>query len=322
MESPVITLGTDPEIFAVNADPTILAQKNLPVVDSAIPAWYILGLTNPEAHTIALPDGELGPDGLALEFTTRVSADPRTMVEYIRNNLLATKQYADTFGATLSVAPRAYVHQAFIDMLPKEYGKASSLQVLGCDPDYCIYDHIKIPEKPDPRTFNYRTSGGHIHVGIGELTKNRLIVNYIIAALDATIGCASKVLCSSEEAKLRQQMYGMPGMLRTDHRRGTIEYRTLPAQALIQTPELCERMFTVASKVTGLIVGTFNDTGVGGVMELMAKSIGDLETIFKRAEMIKDHNIEACRAMCWTDMVGDLLTYKMPQDFLLHGWGE
>lgn len=320
MSTSVITLGTDPELFAMGANSAILAEKHLPIVDGAIPAWYVMGLTDPDMHTIVLPEGELTPDGAALEFTTRPTADPRIMVDYIRRNLLATKELTDAFGSTLSVTPRAYVHQAFIDMLPKEYGKASSLQVLGCDPDVCVYDNITIPAKPDPRTYNYRTSGGHIHVGIGDLTKNRMVVSYIIAALDATIGCASKVLCSSEEAKLRQLMYGMPGMYRSDHKRGTIEYRTLPAQALIQTPELCERMFTIASNVTGLIVDTFQESGIRGVADLMTTEIGDLDIIFKRAEMIKDHNIEACRAMCWTSMVGDLLEYEMPQDFLLHGW--
>lgn len=314
-----VTLGTDPELFIEQPNVDILAQRGLPNVPGAVPAWFALGLVDPEQHIIELPHGALGPDGAALEFTTDVTTDPKRMVEFLRANLAATRRFADALGGKLTVNPRVYVDQTYIDLLPQRYGKACSLQLLGCDPDVNAYD-MQLPAKPNPKKHNYRTSGGHIHIGIGELTQDRTIVAYTVAALDATLGCASKILCSSEEARLRQEQYGYPGMYRVDHRRGTLEYRTMPAQALIQTPELAEMCFDTAARVGDWVLELVRDNGQSGAVEEIKKHIGDLDVIFQRAEMIRDHNIQGCRELVWAEMVSKMLTYEMPTDFYLHGW--
>lgn len=316
-----VTLGSDPELFATDIPNTYLDANRLPhIQNGALPAWYAMQLSDIENVLVPLPAGELSPDGLALEFTTKVAHDAVQMTEFIRQNILATKAFTDRIGGKLSVAPRIFVAQEYINLLPETYGKASSLQILGCDPDYCVYPDLVIPQKPDPKTYNYRTSGGHIHLGIGALTQNRVIVSYLIAALDATIGVASTVLCNSEEAFLRKVLYGKPGMYRTDHKRGTVEYRTAPAQALIQTPDLTYAMFDIATRIGDLVVSTFEAGGQSAVVEVLTNNIGDLDTMFKRAQAISDHDIETCAEMAWHGMIGDLLNYEMPNDFYLHGW--
>lgn len=316
-----VTIGSDPELFATDVPSTYLTEKGLPELNSgALPAWYAMQLNDVENVRVALPAGDLSPDGAALEFTTRVAHNAAEMTEFIRQNILATKALTDRIGGKLSVAPRIYVDPSYINLLPETFGKAASLQILGCDPDFCVYPDMAIPQKPDPKVYPWRTSGGHIHLGIGKLTENRMMVSYLIAALDATVGIASTVLSNTEEAYLRKQLYGYPGMYRVDHKRGTIEYRTSPAQTLIQTPDLTYAMFDIAQRLGDLVVNTFDTGGAAAVVETLSRGIGDLDTMFRRAEAIRDHDIETCKAMAWHDMLGGLLNYQMPEDFYLHGW--
>src|SRR6185369_16518897 len=159
------------------------------------------------------------------------------------------------------VNPRAFVDQRFIDMLPEDkYGKKGSLQVLGCDPDFNVYS-LDVPDKPDPKTHNFRTSGGHIHLGVGHaFVHDHTAVTYLGALLDQTLGAIGTALCDSKEAAQRLEQYGWAGMVRTNKKIGTLEYRTLPAQALVQTPELALLMFSAAQAVGSFASSLFNES--------------------------------------------------------------
>lgn len=315
-----VLLGTDPEFFVESPNPQVLIAKNLfPDARGALPAYFAMGLEDPKDCRRTLPHGVLMPDGLALEFTVDPDNNPAIMVERMRQNIIATRDIVAQFQGTLSVCPRIYVDQRYIDALPVKYGKACSLQLLGCDPDICAYGW-ELPKKPDPKTHNFRTSGGHVHFGLGtEFVSDNALVAHFIALCDATLGAATTVLCDSPEALARKEQYGQPGMYRTDHKRGTVEYRTMPAQAF-QTPELAYMIFSKAAELGDWASDLFNRQGQQATVAAISERIGGLGRAFELAEYIRDHNAKGCLELMDRTLMADVLAYNMPEGFALHGW--
>lgn len=315
----MILLGSDPEFFLEHPLPTALESRGLPGdAVGAVPAYFAMGLESPRDHLRALPYGTLTPDGAALEFTIDPSPSPAEMVERMRQNIQATRDIVAHLCGQLSANPRVYIDPRYIQALPVTYGKACSLQVLGCDPDVCAYGW-DLPRKPNPKTHPYRTSGGHIHFGLGQdFVSNRALVSYFIALCDATLGAATTVLFQSEEARLRKEQYGQPGMYRVDTKRGTVEYRTMPAQAF-QTPELAYMIFTKAAEIGNWAHDLYASEGANTV-QIIAQRIGGLEKAFDLANNIRDHHAENCLRLMETDTMADVLSYTLPEGFMIHGW--
>lgn len=335
-----VTIGSDPELFTVGAHPDALIAHGWPgdLAASTIPAFFSLGLQDP-SDKIRLPQGVLTPDGLAAEFTVTPAHTPDQIVEYIRQNIHATAEIAArTLGCRLSVAPRAWVDPRFIDMLNEDYGKSCSLQLLGCDPDFSVYN-MALPDKPDPKKHQHRTSGGHIHLFVGtDFAADQGAVSYLTALLDRTIGAAGTYLCSSEEAFKRKEQYGYPGMIRVPQTEdgsllGTVEYRTLPAQALVQTPELARLMFTTAQECACLMTDIWeNCSNQQNAYREFGHIVGSFRDALQFAEAIARHAVDVCRddQLRWmdanssysaiTEPLADLQDYTPHQDFELHGW--
>lgn len=323
MQPNIVTLGSDPELFAIKAQPHRLVELGLDssLVESTIPSVFF-----GTEHT--LPHGTLTNDGLALEFTVNPTKDIEEIVDRIRQNIRRTYEIvASIVDGTLSVIPTAYVAQQFIDMLPEDkYGKKSSLQVLGCDPDYNVYG-LDIPAKPNPKQHNYRTSGGHIHIEMGkEFVHDQAAVAFLTAILDQTIGAAGTILCNSKEAQERLKMYGWAGMVRTNREIGTVEYRTLPAQALIQTPDLAYMMFATASHI-GTWAKTIYCNNQPDFIHAAEELIGGYDDAVRGAWSVIKHDIPECRAILErssaffnTPVLKDLLIYQIPDHFELEGW--
>jgi hypothetical protein len=316
----MIMLGTDPETFAVHPSRKALEERGLQgSEDSALPAFFAMDLTSPDNCRVNLPFGTLTPDGLALEYTVDPTGDPDDMVERMRANIRAIQNIVDKFQAKLSVAPRIYVDPWYIEQLPVSYGKACSLQLLGCDPDRCAYGW-ELPKKPDPRVHTFRTSGGHIHFGLGkEFVSDQTLVAYFVALCDSTLGAASTILCDSVEALLRKEQYGMPGMFRTDPGRGTLEYRTMPGQ-MFQTPELTRLVFQTAADIGNWAHDIFVAEGQKACVAQMAERIGGIDTAMTLAGYIRDHDTKGCLAYMQADYMSALLDYDMPKGFEIHGW--
>lgn len=335
-----VTIGSDPELFTVGAPSDALASLgwDRDLTTSTIPAFFSLGLEQPD-QMITLPQGTLRPDGLAAEFTVTPAHTPSQIVEFIRQNIRATAEIAQrTMGCRLSVNPRAWVDPRFIAALPESFGKSCSLQMLGCDPDFSVYN-MDLPDKPDPKVHQYRTSGGHIHLFVGQgFAADQGAVSYLTALLDRTIGAAGTYLCASPEAYKRKEQYGYPGMIRVPTRAdgsllGTVEYRTLPAQALVQTPELARLMFTVAQECARYMTDIFYDADdAADAYTDFGHIVGSFRDAYQFAEVIARHDVTLCREdqARWMDEnsslvsilspLSELQSYRAHEDFELYGW--
>jgi len=297
-----------------------------------IPAYYALRIADPLEPEIALPHGIVTPDGMAVEFTVTPTNSVDTIIEYLRDNLRTTQQMLAANGCGISVEPYFHTDPYYIEQLPERFGKQCSLQILGCAPDVCVYDDIVLPKRPDPRTYPWRTSGGHIHVQIGQqILQDNAALCYTIAAMDYVLGTAATYLCPSEQAFQRKILYGSAGMMRSNYDLGTLEYRTLSGQALIQTEEVARMMFTAAQNVCGIMMDIYDKYS-------QREAIGIYKTIFggysdivnSLVPAINTHNVDRCRAI--QDDIGnrlseyaildavihDMQSYVLPQDFDLH----
>jgi hypothetical protein len=274
-----VTLGTDPEAFVYDV-----------VTAEYIPAYHVLG----GDVDMELPYGTAVPDGMAVEFTVTPSDNVDILVGRIGHNLHALSTFVHkTPGRTLTVNPNVPVSRAYIDQLNESYGKRCSLQILGCSPDEPIYPLPKI-ERPDPKTYMYRTSGGHIHMQVDHLSRWKPGYFFMIALLDQVLGTASTVMSDSAQARARKKLYGWSGYHRTNVELGTVEYRVLTAQALIQDAAICAVMFQSAQAIAQFCVDLFAHEGPAGYTARMADLVGDSDQRNAVALMINNHDVEGC----------------------------
>lgn len=296
-----------------------------------MPGFFALGVMNPEKPDIELPFGKLRPDGMALEFTVTPTSDVNEMIERLRTNLLETRLIAQrASGCELNVEPMFHTDFWYINKLPESFGDACSLQILGCAPDICIYGGPKI-ERPDPKTFPYRSSGGHVHIELGrDMVSDLAAVNFTVAALDLFMGTAATYLSTNRQAYERKRLYGQAGMIRANAKLGTIEYRTLSAQALLQTEEVARLMFSMAQEVAEHIRNIYMSISQPQFISEMKQLVGNFAYLANDvAGAINRHDVDACRmhqdtaANRWhansavTSLVDKLQTYVLPNHFNL-----
>jgi len=214
MKERKISIGTDPEYFLMN--------KKTATLVSAIP--YIKG---DKHHPVPLKNGgNIQSDNVAVEFATK----PANSTEEFISNLKAT--ISDTLnvlpkGFELAVLPSAEFH-------PLELADPKA-QEFGCTPDYCAWELIEneAPRHPNP---NFRSCGGHIHVGClkedGSPTHKdaQFLLNpegkiLMIRGMDLFHGIISTILDSSAAAIERRKLYGKAGCHRPTPY--GVEYRAL-----------------------------------------------------------------------------------------------
>jgi len=209
-----ITIGTDPEYFMrnkktqklVSAIPFIKGDKQKPI---------------PLAH-----GGNIQSDNVAVEFAT----DPAKSTKEFINNIKSA------FNDTINSIPKEFE----LAVLPSaefndEELKDPKASEFGCMPDYCAWklEQNIIEQHPNP---NFRSCGGHIHVGCMDINKNMIHKDtaflledegkiLTIKGMDLFHGIISTILDNSKEAIERRTLYGKAGCHRpTEY---GVEYRAL-----------------------------------------------------------------------------------------------
>lgn len=305
----MITLGSDPEMFTK-------------IGSNFVPAYVALGRQD---SSFELPYGELEGDGAAIEFTTSVANCAVNLTRYIRENLLKTRDLVKELSeSTLSAAPSADFRE-WIPIMDTSYSKRCSLQVLGCDPDLCAYNDPF--ERPNPVAYPLRTTGGHIHFGVGPLVHNQVFVYYAVAALDRTLGLLSTIHDASPEAQNRKELYGRAGYYRLNPIIQTLEYRTMPANALIHDPQITLELTSLAD----LVVSWYMNNA--GQLKTMHESLGGYKRIKQCQEAIDAHDIEKCRELfieymqrsamscCYNETdIEDLVSIRTGHDINFNEW--
>jgi hypothetical protein len=127
--------------------------------------------------------------------------------------------------------------------------------VFGCDPDYNAWTD-KINPKPNGKNKNLRSCGGHVHIGVDDLSSKDKIE--LIKLMDLYLGIPSVILDPDTE---RKKLYGKAGAFR--FKKYGAEYRVL-SNFWIWKKEYVELVFNNTKRaVEALFSGTRLDDKEG-----------------------------------------------------------
>ena len=158
--------------------------------------------------------GKITEDGLAVELVVNPNENANVVFGNLINLMRITQQMLQSRDAQLTAIPK-------IDFA-KRYLTRPELRVLGCSPDQSIYTGKIESPAIDPKSFNWRTSGGHFHFSCG-VTSMEEIQRFILLA-DLSLGLADVLLDHTALAQRRRDLYGQPGKFRVQPH--GIEYRS------------------------------------------------------------------------------------------------
>jgi len=234
------TIGTDPEFF--------LKRKSDGKLVSAIP--HIKG-TKDEPEKLP-SGGQLQHDNVALEFATAPAVNGMDLVAKIQ----------ETFKDVLVKLPEG--HELIAEPsanFDDDQLQCDEAQAFGCSPDYDAW----IPKENDPPTCpdsNFRSCGGHIHVGKVEGDDNDFLLDpwgkiRLVKAMDSIHGIISVILDNSKEAIDRRRLYGKAGCHRPvmkdcGGQYDGVEYRVL-SNFWLKSPELVMLMDSLTTHALKLV---------------------------------------------------------------------
>lgn len=195
-----VTFGTDPEGFFAKDGQIIGSEKLIPIAGLETNA------------------GKIVRDGVQFELNPRSNGTVLGLAQNIGTLFARLAQaVAEVPGVSVCFDGLVEVSREELDSLSPE------CQVLGCNPSYNVYGDK--PINVDPYTYQKRSSGGHIHLGLpkdGALMQrgNRRLV----PVLDVLVGNTAVLLDRDPGCAERRENYGRAGECRFPSH--GLEYRT------------------------------------------------------------------------------------------------
>lgn len=119
-------------------------------------------------------------------------------------------------------------------------------RIAGCETEYCAYLLKSINNKKIKNLFkksNFRTAGGHIHLGT-DLGKEDISCVMLIRMLDLFLGTTCLLLENENHYFERRKIYGQPGRYRQPSY--GVEYRT-PSNFWLMSPKLVDLVYDICS---------------------------------------------------------------------------
>lgn len=231
--------------FTIGSDPEIFVELN----GEMLPAFEFLGSKEAPDKTV----GGRGSieyvmfettggcpmywDGYQAEFTTV----PGTCMEYHSDSIAAGLR--GVILAARKKYPGAKLSARNVWDVPFErlMNDDEQFVAFGCMPSKNAYG-LKA-DMPPAREVPFRSSGGHIHFGLGSMTDEQAIP--IVKALDAIVGVACVSLFGKFDDPKRRILYGLPGEFRTPPH--GVEYRPI-SSAWMAHPMITNLVFDLARK--------------------------------------------------------------------------
>lgn len=269
-----IKIGADIEIWAKDQNGEV------------VPAYFAIG-----EDDIELPFGKLFPDGAACEFTVtphvyakevknRIASNIDAIQNILsKNNLYVGTESCATLGEKIFSVPIEYDETGH----PSDRSRRICMLIYGCNPDMNIYN--KEIKRPRPDKTDFRTLGGHIHIG---LPKDILLDEdfdifttkpMIVLGLDLTLGIAASYAVNNPTDQKRRKLYGLPGTYRDKHY--GLEYRPLPARALLSFDT--EKILKTAQAVSEFVIRKMTNISYNKPVYEEVFGIEDPEEVFGTA---------------------------------------
>lgn len=195
------TLGSDPEFFIKDKEGKLKS---------------IIGLLGGTKEAPKMIDDfgafRVQEDNVAAEYNIPPSESKERFIQHILwpqkviAQIIGTDKYEISTLASASFPDIELVH-------PKA-------QEFGCDPDFNAWKDGKENAKPQCKDKNFRTAGGHVHIGMDD--KSPLNIVRTIRNMDRFVGVWSVI---TDQDDKRRQLYGKSGSFRPQPH--GCEYRTL-----------------------------------------------------------------------------------------------
>lgn len=256
-----ITIGSDPEVFLVDATGTV------------IPAWKYLE----RKPKVALVGGQdVFWDGAQAEFTVIPATCHEQIGASIRDGL------RKVLAAGRKFDPKCRLTSASVLDLPQAMLKEADDEhvALGCAPSQNAYPASEPINVPDPRMLSCRFAGCHIHMGYTKIDEPGAI--RIVKAIDAIFGVISVSMFQGLEDPRRRRFYGKAGEFRMP--KHGIEYR-VPSSALLCHPVAMHVAFDLARAASRI--------GFAGSLERLWETKGDEQI----RSIINDYDVDEARAL-------------------------
>lgn len=223
-----ICSGADPEIFIGKGEGIIPAFDFLPSKKEPLKGY---SSSNNSGQNIYW-------DGFQAEFTVLANGCLGWVTDSVQSTMKKLLEVAKKHDkdAVLLPKPTVYVSKEALAA-----GKDEHVE-FGCTPSLNAYG---IPGAFIPgRVCEIRSSGGHIHFGLGKLSED--VANLIVKRLDAIVGVLSVSLFQSFDDRNRRMMYGLAGEYRLPEH--GLEYRTL-SNAWVYHPVAMNFIFNMARAI-------------------------------------------------------------------------
>lgn len=196
--------------FTLGSDPELMLKRSGQLV-SAIPI-----IKGTKLEPISLRDGMAQHDNVNAEFGIKPAENEN---EWVDRHLSVLSQLDTMIGndVKLFVAASANFPESELD--------CEEAKQFACDPDFNAYTCEMNFIDDDAGEKTLRSCGGHIHVGLDELTEDIDLQINAVKAMDIFLGIPSLLLDKDPTSHRRRELYGKAGAHRP--KPYGIEYRSL-----------------------------------------------------------------------------------------------
>lgn len=224
--------------YIAGADPELMLCSPEGELVSAIPL-----VPGTKEKPFKVECGAVQHDNVMAEFNVAPSGTSEELEHNMRQVLKALARL---------VAPNRLVAQASAEY-PEAALDSEEAKVFGCDPDFDSWT-LEMNELDGTHALaNFRSAGGHFHIGHKPSTKEMLEDPYgkieVVKMLDIFQGIASVILDDDPTAPARRRLYGRAGAHRPKDY--GVEYRAL-GNFWVRSPDLVHLMYELANHAVAL----------------------------------------------------------------------
>lgn len=271
--------------YIAGADPELMLVSPAGDLISAIPL-----VPGTKEAPFAVECGALQHDNVMAEFNVSPSGTSEELEHNMREVLRELVKL---------VAPNRIVVQASAEY-PEAALENEGAKVFGCDPDFDSWT-LQMNEIDGTKALaNFRSAGGHFHIGHKPATKEMLEDPYgkieVVKMLDVFQGIVSVVLDDDPTAPARRGLYGRAGSHRPKDY--GVEYRAL-GNFWVRSPDLVHLMYELANYAVHLTLE--------GRSQEIVKRIGEerIQQIINTSDTKKARKV-----------VGDVLSQYLPEHLI------
>lgn len=228
--------------FIIGCDPEFMAMKDSKLISA-------IGILPPKDKCIIKDNNEFYFDNVLAEIAVSPSNSKEEFLKNIKNSLTTL---ANLMG------PSKIIIRAAADY-PNDQIIGEDAKIAACNPEWSVYSLTEIfPPDEDVELVdghyefktNFRSAGGHIHIGSEKLCMDSLYLFNIVRMMDLFIALPSIYLDKDETSHLRRRIYGQAGSHRLPEH--GLEYRAL-GNFWFSSPELVSLIYDLTEFVINFV---------------------------------------------------------------------